>query len=61
MVVATDVGEVRVTISIGIALLSPTLNEWSRLLKAADQSLYEAKRAGRNRTVINQSGQLLRA
>jgi diguanylate cyclase (GGDEF)-like protein len=41
-----------VTISVGIATMIPNGNdEASTLLKAADEALYAAKNAGRNRVV----------
>ena len=40
-----------VTISIGVASLISTDDEFEALLKRADDALYEAKRTGRNRVV----------
>ena len=37
------------TVSIGFAARSPEVSSISQLMRAADQALYEAKRAGRNR------------
>ena len=37
------------TVSIGVANLVSTMSDVSDLMKAADQALYDAKRAGRNR------------
>jgi len=42
--------ELRVTISIGAAERSAKLDTTDAVLKAADQALYRAKKAGRNRT-----------
>lgn len=42
-----------VTVSIGVATLSPTITTPSRLVQESDQALYRAKRAGRNRVVSN--------
>lgn len=39
------------TVSIGIATRSPEVCNVSQLMRAADQALYEAKRAGRNRVM----------
>jgi len=41
----------RVTVSIGVAALGPEANDGPALLKAADEALYRAKRAGRDRVV----------
>jgi diguanylate cyclase (GGDEF)-like protein len=42
-----------VTLSLGVVALSPPRNlEITRLLSAADEALYEAKRSGRNVTVL---------
>lgn len=49
---ATSVGEVRVTLSLGVAGF-PTHGEGlDALVHAGDEALYEAKRAGRNRVVL---------
>jgi diguanylate cyclase (GGDEF)-like protein len=48
-VIAWDDGEVRITVSIGIAALDhPRDVDGSRLFQAADSALYRAKAAGRN-------------
>jgi diguanylate cyclase (GGDEF)-like protein len=39
------------TISIGVATSLEAMNNISELMKAADQALYDAKRAGRNRVI----------
>ncbi|HEY3445948.1 MAG TPA: GGDEF domain-containing protein [Myxococcales bacterium] len=38
-----------VTISLGVAAISNTINEVQTLLKAADEKLYDAKQSGRNK------------
>jgi two-component system cell cycle response regulator len=45
--VASDV--IFTTVSLGVAVRSNGLQEWRQLLKAADNFLYSAKKAGRNR------------
>jgi diguanylate cyclase (GGDEF)-like protein len=41
-----------VTISLGVSAARGTQVDYDRLFKAADEALYEAKRAGRNRVVL---------
>lgn len=43
-----EVVQRRITVSIGIANCSPTINSAKELIDAADKALYEAKRRGRN-------------
>jgi diguanylate cyclase (GGDEF)-like protein len=47
-----NVGEfvLSVTVSIGLAMRSPQMAQFTDLLKVADQALYSAKNSGRNRT-----------
>ncbi len=45
--------DIRITMSQGVAGLCPDENSVESLLTAADQALYSAKNAGRNRVVIN--------
>lgn len=47
----TTAGPLAVTASIGCAVLSDDLSDAQALLDAADDAMYEAKRAGRNRVV----------
>lgn len=45
--------EVRLTISIGVAQISPVVGRTAQgAIQLADEALYEAKRAGRNRLVV---------
>ncbi len=44
--------EIGITVSIGIAGLQEETKSFDELMSKADHALYEAKRAGRNRTVI---------
>ena len=41
-----------VTVSIGVAAFEETTDKSNLLLKFADDALYEAKRAGRDRVVV---------
>ncbi len=46
-----DTGKLRFTVSIGVATLDRNDNDFTAIMKRADQALYEAKSGGRNRTV----------
>jgi diguanylate cyclase (GGDEF)-like protein len=48
----TALGPLRFTVSIGVAVLDHQLADWPALLRAADTAMYQAKKAGRNRTVL---------
>ena len=50
--VSADVGELPVTISIGVAITGAARETGEDLLRRADEALYEAKRTGRNRIVM---------
>lgn len=50
--VPTDAGSLRFTVSMGVAVLDRRHAGWADLLRAADGALYQAKAAGRNRTVL---------
>jgi two-component system cell cycle response regulator len=43
--------EINITASLGISCNSPNVETPEQLLKEADNALYDAKRAGRNRVV----------
>lgn len=45
-------GQLRFTVSIGVAIFNPNHANWAALLKEADTALYRAKREGRNRVVL---------
>jgi diguanylate cyclase (GGDEF)-like protein len=42
----------KVTISVGVASISPSIYTVEHLIRAADQALYEAKHKGRNKVEI---------
>jgi len=46
-----DDDKIRVTVSIGIAKIEPE-KSFEEIFSIADQSLYEAKRTGRNKVVF---------
>ncbi|MDR7335208.1 DUF484 family protein [Roseateles asaccharophilus] len=50
-------GTVSATLSAGLAMLSSDATSFAELLSAADRALYEAKRAGRNRTIADTEGE----
>jgi two-component system, cell cycle response regulator len=48
--VSTEAGELSITMSFGFVAVQPTAStKWEDLVRAADEALYRAKRAGRNR------------
>ena len=51
--VTADVGEIPVTVSIGVAVGGRLGDTAEGLIRRADEALYEAKRAGRNCTVAD--------
>jgi diguanylate cyclase (GGDEF)-like protein len=54
LAVDTGYGAVGITVSIGVCSLVPNHpDDLASLLKTADEALYRAKRAGRNRVVLN--------
>lgn len=46
-------GSIPTTVSIGVAAATASMKDISDLMKAADNALYEAKRAGRNRVICS--------
>jgi diguanylate cyclase (GGDEF)-like protein len=46
-------GSIPATVSIGVATSVAAMNDISDLMKAADQALYDAKHAGRNRVICH--------
>ena len=52
LTVQTEQHSINFTISLGIAELSPELSDYKKWIECSDQALYEAKHAGRNRSVI---------
>lgn len=50
----TDCGELRVTISIGMATYPDNASDINSLIARADEALYRAKRTGRNRVVVSE-------
>jgi two-component system, cell cycle response regulator len=53
--VTPDGGTVGATLSVGLAMLPASATSFAELLAAADRAVYDAKRAGRNRTVADKS------
>ena len=45
----------RLTVSVGVSTLGPSVSTLQSLIKSADEALYEAKRAGRNRVAISKA------
>ncbi|MBE9475170.1 MAG: diguanylate cyclase [Chloroflexi bacterium] len=47
----TSAGEIKITVSQGVAILDDSMQDLNDLVKAADRALYRAKETGRNRVV----------
>jgi hypothetical protein len=54
MLRVADTGLLSLSVSIGIASNTPTTRGWERLLSHANDAMYEAKRAGKDRAVVHQ-------
>lgn len=50
--VKTQAGSVNITVSLGMAIAEPPSNNLDDMLERADQALYRAKQAGRNRVEV---------
>ncbi|TWA74597.1 response regulator receiver modulated diguanylate cyclase [Azospirillum brasilense] len=59
--VSADAGEIPVTVSIGVAVGGRLGDTAEGLIRRADDALYEAKRAGRNRSVVDPRARALHA
>jgi diguanylate cyclase (GGDEF)-like protein len=55
LTVKHDDMEIRYTISLGIAELTPGVQDYKQWIESADQALYNAKESGRNRAVVFES------
>jgi len=55
--VETGAGAMEITVSAGVAVLSPGDRDLNALLYRADRALYDAKAAGRNCVVVSTAGQ----
>ncbi|MCP4693029.1 MAG: diguanylate cyclase [Desulfobacterales bacterium] len=53
--VPTEKGEIKITVSIGAAMVTKETSDVDALLKKADVALYSAKQKGRNRVVLHGS------
>jgi diguanylate cyclase (GGDEF)-like protein len=58
MVLTDDGGRMSLTVSIGVASLSPEDESLDDIVRRADRALYSAKAAGRNRVVVADQGEL---
>lgn len=51
--VSTTAGDIRYTVSMGIAQLSETPENYMQWMQKADEALYKAKESGRNKVVVS--------
>jgi diguanylate cyclase (GGDEF)-like protein len=56
--VSTDTGAFHLTVSAGITQMRPGETSWEAMLRRGDEAMYEAKRSGRNRVVLDASSLL---
>ena len=49
MPVISEAGEIPITVSLGVAMSDGKREDAGRLIASADEALYRAKKAGRNR------------
>jgi diguanylate cyclase (GGDEF)-like protein len=59
--VPAGAGPLRITVSLGVAVLDQAHDHWEALLRAADAALYRAKTAGRDRIVLAAADEGIRA
>lgn len=50
--IETHKGELKVTVSVGVAVVSEDVKDLPSLINRADTALYEAKRTGRNKVIV---------
>ena len=54
--VKKELKKTNITVSIGVAFYNKNLNTGTKLIKAADEALYKAKKSGRNRVKLFNKG-----
>jgi diguanylate cyclase (GGDEF)-like protein len=59
--VSTETGAFRLTVSAGVTQMQPGDTSWEAMLRRGDEAMYEAKRSGRNRVVLDALPPLLPA
>ncbi len=50
--IETTAGNIKITVSIGVSVLSDTTSSFQEMIKQADVALYEAKQSGRNCVIL---------